>query len=257
MTPEQMKRLSSPEFSAVLAEDPELIRLQELLRSGEKSIPALLDALLLPYEQRIGLLPVRSLTAAKWAFLWGLDNGAVCNESMFSISDCDVFLFVLSHDLRELCLTAPEIPGAASGYAAATGLPFEELSAEIRTVVENAFSPLGMIPEDHNEDSAVFDGFWLASVCGIAARESRMSYAEVLHEMPLSLVCNFFCSWFCREREDGWKVRRIPPGEVVQAIQNRTDALAEVFLKMSPDPDRQHAECESREKRTDGKIERP
>lgn len=233
MTPEELKQLATPEFSAVLAKDPELIRLREDLQSGKKHIPALLEALLFQSEVRIGALPVRSLTPAKWAFLWGLDNGFVCSSESrkITVADLDIFLFILAQqDLHELSLSLPEIPGAASGYSVATGLPAESLLREIQAVLDQAFAPLQMKPPDPVGGDAVFDGVWLAQICGIAARESGFDYERVL-SLPLSLVCSFYIAWSQREGADGDKIRRVPPEEIMAAIQARTDELGIEFLK--------------------------
>ena len=232
MTPEQLKRLATPEFSAILAKDPELISLNDELRSGEKQIPALLDALLLPYECRIGSLPVKPLTAAKWAFLWGLNNGFVCGGASrkLTVADIDIFLYVLAQqDLRKLKLSLPEIPGEASGYSLAAG-PAEDIPKEIKTMIDLAFGPLSMLPPDPGSGDAVYDGFWLAQICGVAARESRFDYEKILHEIPLSLVCCLYCAYVKREGADGDKIRRIPPEEIMAAIQARTDELGKRFL---------------------------
>ena len=232
MTPEQLKKLATPEFSAVLAKDPELIRLREDLQSGEKHIPGLLEALLFQSEVRIGALPIRALTPAKWAFLWGLNNGFVSRgeSRKITVADLDVFLFILAQqDLRKLSLSLPAIPGAASGYSAAAGLPAESLLREIEQVIDQAFAPLQMMPPDPVGGDAVFDGVWLAQICGIAARESGFDYERVL-SLPLSLVCSFYIAWSQREGADGDKIRRVPPEEIMAAIQARTDELGREFL---------------------------
>ena len=238
MTPAELKWLATPEFSAILAKDPELIRLNDELRSGERQIPALLDALLLPYECRVGSLPVKPLTAAKWAFLWGLNNGFVCGGASrkLTVADIDIFLYVLAQqDLRKLKLSLPEIPGEASGYSAAAGLPAESLLREIEQVIDQAFAPLQMMPPDPAGGDAVFDGVWLAQICGIAARESGFDYERVLG-LPLSLVCSFYIAWSQREGADGDKIRRVPPEEIMAAIQARTDELGKRFLSDWSDP---------------------
>ena len=126
-------------------------------------------------------------------------------------------------------MSLPEIPGAASGYSAAAGLPAESLLREIEQVIDQAFAPLQMMPPDPVGGDAVFDGVWLAQICGIAARESGFDYERVL-SLPLSLVCSFYIAWSQREGADGDKIRRVPPEEIMEAIQARTDELGKRFL---------------------------
>ena len=189
---------------------------------------------------RIGSLPVRSLTAAKWAFLWMLKNPLVRQDGKaedgsaqtISQSELDVFLFVLSReDLRNLDLPLASIPGAASGYAAATGLESERLMAELRTVIEDAFEPLSMLPPSGGGSGEMsFDGSWLAWIGGVAARESLLPYDRCIHELPLSLVCDFFVSWRKRESVDGDKIRRPPRADIMEKISARIEEMSDDFL---------------------------
>ena len=190
---------------------------------------------------RIGSLPVRSLTAAKWAFLWMLKNPLVLpggktedgSAQTISQSELDVFLFVLSReDLRNLDLPLASIPGAASGYAAATGLDPERLLAELRAVIEDAFEPLSMLPPSGGGSGEMsFDGSWLAWIGGVAARESLLPYDRCIHELPLSLVCDFFVSWRKREGVDGDKIKRPPRADIMEKISARIEEMSDEFLK--------------------------
>lgn len=238
MTPEKMKRLATPEFSAVLAADPVLAELQSSLHDPKDWIPGTLDALLLSGGTRIGSLPVLPLTAAKWAFLWAADNPLVTGrKTQLTEEDLNVFLFVLCcPDLRQLTFPLTNLPVEARDYAAATGLPPERLLPEIRAVVDEAFLPLSMLPHDADpEDAAFYDGAWLAWIGGLAARESNLPYDRVIHELPLSLVCNLFISWHRREGADWNRIRRPANGEIMEQIAARVDELGKEFLEKNAD----------------------
>lgn len=240
-TAEQLRALAGPEFNARLAADPELAELQRHLHDRDNVIPGVLAAMMMQPGQRIGSLPVRSLTAAKWAFLWMLKNVLVVPEGnpggtggvqTISQSELDVFLFVLSReDLRNIDIPLASIPGAASGYAAATGLDPERLLAELRTVIEDAFEPLSMLPPSGGGSGEMsFDGSWLAWIGGVAARESLLPYDRCIHELPLSLVCDFFVSWRKRESVDGDKIKRPPRADIMEKISARIEEMSEEYL---------------------------
>lgn len=239
-TAEQLRALAGPEFNARLAADPELAELQRHLHDRGNVIPGVLAAMMMQPGQRIGSLPVRSLTAAKWAFLWMLKNPLVLpggkaedgSAQTISQSELDVFLFVLSReDLRNIDIPLASIPGAASGYAAATGLDPERLLAELRTVIEDAFEPLSMLPPSGGGSGEMsFDGSWLAWIGGVAARESLLPYDRCIHELPLSLVCDFFVSWRKREGVDGDKIKRPPRADIMEKISARIEELSGEYL---------------------------
>ncbi len=239
-TAEQLRALAGPEFNARLAADPELAELQRHLHDRDNIIPGVLAAMMIQPGLRIGSLPVRSLTAAKWAFLWMLKNPLVLpggktedgSAQTISQSELDVFLFVLSReDLRNIDIPLASIHGAASGYAAATGLDPERLMAELRAVIEDAFEPLSMLPPSGGGSGEMsFDGSWLAWIGGVAARESLLPYDRCIHELPLSLVCDFFVSWRKRESVDGDKIRRPPRADIMEKISARIEEMSDDFL---------------------------
>ena len=152
----------------------------------------LLDAIGLVGGGKIGSLNVMPLTAAKWGFLWGIENPLVARdlpaETVSTVSDMDVFLFVLAlRDLRKLTISFSELPGAASGYAAATGLAPEDVVREIHQVKQSAFHAFEMLPEVSGDgDSPHYDADWLTLLTGIAAREMQLPADRVMHEIPLS-----------------------------------------------------------------------
>lgn len=233
MSPDEMKLLASRDFSAVLAADPVLRELRSRLADRNDSIPAAMDAILFPGGTRIGKLPVLPLTAAKWAFLWIVDNPLVSGKNTISETEVNIFLYVLScPDLRKLNFALSNLPAEAHNYAGATGLDAETVMREIQSVIRNAFSPLAMLPQVNGDPEEVFyDGAWLAWIASIAVRESGMPYDRVIHEMPLSLVCNLYVAWRRREGMDSDKIRRPHNGEVMNRITARVDALGKKFLR--------------------------
>ena len=120
MSPEELNRLASKEFSAVLAADPVIRDLRSHLTDRKDFIPGTFDALLLTGGDRIGELPVLPLTAAKWAFLWAIESPFVTGKNTATETDLDLFLFVLScPDLRKLHVPLSQLPAEAASFAAA------------------------------------------------------------------------------------------------------------------------------------------
>ena len=229
-----MHRLASPEFSAILAADPILAELRSRLVDRRDFIPGTFDALLLTGGGRIGDLPVLPLTAAKWAFLWVIESPFVSGKGQVTETELDLFLFVLScPDLRKLQIPLTRIPAEADHYAAATGLPPEQVIREIQSVIGNAFSPLAMLPKSDSGSSeeVFYDGAWLAWIASIAVRESGMPYDRVIHDLPLSLLCQLYVAWRRREGFDGDRISRPRNGEIMDQIQARVDELGKEFLK--------------------------
>ena len=250
MSPEELIRLGSKDFSAILAADPVLKDLRASLVSRTDFIPGTFDALLLTGGDRIGELPVLPLTAAKWAFLWVIESPFAIGKGQVSETDIDLFLFVLScPDLRRLQIPLSQLPAEAGHYLQAAALPPEQVIREIQSVIGNSFSPLAMLPHSGSDPEEVFyDGAWLAWIASIAVRESGMPYDRVIHELPLSLVCNFYVAWRRREGIDGDKIRRPQNGKILDQISARIDALGKDYLKRSKS---QVASCKSAERDSD------
>lgn len=233
MSPENLIRLSSPEFSELLTADPVLADLRERLVSRRDFIPGTFDALLFPGNERIGKLPVLPLTAAKWAFLWILDSPFVSGKNSVSETDLNIFLFVLScPDLRKLQIPLSRLPAEAGHYMQTVGMEPAAILNEIRKMIDSAFAPLAMLPKSDSAPEDIFyDGFWLAWIASIAVKESAMPYDRVVHDMPLSLVCNLYVAWRRREGIDGNRIRRPQNGEIMDRINARVEELGKEFLK--------------------------
>ena len=233
MSPEELTRLASKEFSSILAADPVIRDLRASLTDRKDAIPAAFDALLLSGGDRIGNLPVLPLTAAKWAFLWTVESPFVIGADQASVIDLDIFLYVLAClDLRKLDFPITSLPVEARDYVAATGLESGQVIREIQSVIANAFSPLAMLPRSDGGGSGevFYDGVWLAWIASVAVRESGMPYDRIIHEIPLSLVCNFYVSWRRREGVDGDKIHRPQNGEILDRINARVEELGKEFL---------------------------
>ena len=234
MSPEELNRLASKEFSEILSADPVIRDLRASLTDRKDAVPATMDALLLTGGDRIGDLPVLPLTAAKWAFLWTVENPFVTGADQASASDLNIFLYVLAcPDLRKLDFSLTSLPVEARDYAAATGLESGQVVREIQSVIGNAFSPLAMLPKSVSETSeeVFYDGAWLAWIASVAVKESGMPYDRIIHELPLSLLCNFYVAWRRREGIDGDKIRRPQNGEILNRINARVEELGKEFLE--------------------------
>ncbi|MBQ6599611.1 MAG: hypothetical protein IJH79_18845 [Lentisphaeria bacterium] len=231
MSPEDLTRLSTKEFSAILAADPVLAELRSRLVDRRDFIPGTFDALLLSGGDRIGDLPVLPLTAAKWAFLWVIESPFVSGKGQVTETDLDLFLFVLScPDLQKRHVPLSQLPAEAARYAAATRLPPKQILQEIRLVINAAFSPLAMLPSSGGDPEEVFyDGAWLAWIASIAVKESGMPYDRVIH-LPLSLLCQLYVAWRRREGIDGDKIRRPQNSKILDLINTRVEKLGKEFL---------------------------
>lgn len=230
-TPEENRILAGKEFNAILRDDP-VLRELERRKYDRAAETRLLLATLGLGRWSIGSLPVLPLTAEKWCFLWILDNGFALDRNPVTPEDVDSFLYILAQpDLRKLDLPLHAIPGASSGFGAATGLPPAEVLGEIREVIRDAFRPLELIPpEGKAEDEAHYDTLWLTRICGIAGRESGVHAEEVCREMPLSTVCAYYVNWLIENSDDPKKYQRMPDRKTIAAMDARIDELAENFL---------------------------
>jgi len=228
-----MNDLATPQFSALLAADPALKELRNQLIERKNFAPDTFDALLLSGCDHIGALPVLPLTLAKWSFLWIVENPIVTGKDQIDETAINVFLYVLSSpDLRKLNFPLPELPVQARDYSRATGLDLNLIWSDIKDIVKSAFYPLKMIPKpDDPDQESFYDGAWITWVASIAVRESGIPYDRVIHELPLSLVCNFYVSYLRRETVDGGKIKRPQNGKIMDQIIERVNFLAQEFLK--------------------------
>lgn len=227
-----MELLAGKEFNDILAGDAVLQELEKSRYNSEAEKQLLLEVLQLG-DYRIGKLPVRPLTVAKWSFLWMLESPFVVGGAV-QIHDLDIFLYVLSLiDLRDINCPFEEIAKQSDGYALATDLGAEELIAEVKSVIKSSFLPFEMLTfgvSVNSDDSGVYDGIWACSMAAAAARESGMVFDYCLHNMSLSCVCSLIVNYQRRERIDGDKIRRVIPQDVEKKITARVDDLAQKYL---------------------------
>ena len=233
MDTEILELLAGKEFNEILAGDAVLKELEKARynSAGEKQL--LLEVLQLG-DYRIGKLPIRPLTVAKWSFLWLLESPFVIGGAV-GLGDLDVFLYVLSlMDLRELNCSLEKIAKRADGYALAADLEAGELIDEVKNVIKSAFLPFDMMPLKTSGDSGesgIYDGIWASFMASTAARESGMSFDYCLHRMSLSTVCSLIVNWNRRESEDGGQIRRRIPQEIEEKITARIDTLAKGYIE--------------------------
>ena len=232
-TEEQCRLLTSSAFNELLQNDPALKELESL--RYDKSIHArvLLETLGVG-AWYIGQLPIMPLTAAKWAFLWILDNRFANPQSGLSVSetDIDVMLYVLSvPGLSDINCALHEIPAKAANFRYAPKLSMEDVVIEVNAVIQQAFLPLAMLPgKPENSEEAYFDEIWLTAVAGCAARESGMPLDYCMHNMSLSSV---FALWVNYRRREGGEAQQIKypiPAEIEQKISERVDQMAVEYL---------------------------
>lgn len=235
-TSAELQQLAGAEFNRILTDDPELRRLESLKYDKSAETRLLLEVMGLG-DFRIGKLPVRPLTAAKWAFLWMLENRYAIGGAIRTI-DLDVALYIFSlFDLRDLRKTGGalwEIPGKAAGYSDATGLTFQELHREVAAWRDAAFRPLELMPPAGVSDEPPrYDAQWLTRICGVAARETGEPLEKVMYEMSLSTICCVYVNFAQRESAEPHQFRRRPDAELEAQISARIDQLAREFLNRS------------------------
>ena len=228
-TADELRLLAGPEFNQILAEDPVLADLESRKYNRAMDSHVLLEIMGVG-TFRIGDLPVRPLTAAKWAFLWMLQSPFVC-QGKATAQDLDVLLYILAcPDLRSLNIPLSDIPAAASGYSAAPAQPVSETVQDAQTLIMSAFHPLALLPASgHTSDKTpAYDGIWVTRIAGIAARESGHNYMFCLHDLSLSACCAFYANW--RAREEGKELRPHNSTETESAINARVEELTKQFL---------------------------
>ena len=230
---EELRLLASEEFNNILSADPELARLRRLVYNRALESRVLLEVLGIGYF-KIGDLPVRPLTIAKIAMLWMLASPFVIGGEVTE-SDLDVAYFLLAQpDLRRIPAAPAEIPAAAAGFAASTGLDFDEAVEEVKAMFQSAFAPLTLLPDDDddakNDEEPHYDGEWAIAYAGVAARESGMPLDYCLHEMSFSTVAGCVVNQYRRDSIDGSKIQHRPSAEISAEIDARIDELANRFL---------------------------
>lgn len=231
-TQEEYKTLAGTQFNEFLQNDPILNELEHSKYDKTLHAFSLLETLHLGAFS-IGKLPVKPLTAAKWAFLWILDNKFVTAPEAVTATDVDVMLYVLSiPDLTEINVALHDIPAVAAGYRNAPGTPLNEVIHEINTMIQQAFLPLAMLPskDSGSSEESYFDEIWLTAVAGCAARESGMPLDYCMHKMSLSCVFALWINYRRREGSESAQIRYPVAEEIEEKISGRINELAREFL---------------------------
>ena len=96
MDTEILELLAGKEFNEILAGDHILKELEKARYNSAAEKQLLLEVLDLG-DYRIGKLPIRPLTVAKWSFLWLLESPFVIGGAA-EIRDWDIFLYILTSD---------------------------------------------------------------------------------------------------------------------------------------------------------------
>ena len=232
MNAEEIKLLAGEEFNNILAGDAVLNALEKMKYSSKESWQLLLEVLQLG-DYRIGNLPVRPLTVAKWSLLWLLESPFVVGGTA-ELKDWDIFLYVLAQlDLRQLDLPLDRIALEAEGFTLATALEADALEAEVKNVIKSAFLPFEMMPlkaSGKSSEDGVYDGMWASFMAAAAARESGMSFDYCMHQMTLGCVCALVVNWHRRESMDADKIHRRFPEDIERKIAERIDVLAQEYI---------------------------
>ena len=230
ITTEQLKFLAaSAEFQKLLEEDEHIRELEASKYNRREEYLSLVDVLLLP--SGIGPLRISPVTPAVWSYLWVIGNGYTGDIRKADDIDTDIFLYLLSHDLRELCYTPAELTGAAIGYCGKNGIDYETAGNRICEMIAQAFRPLRMLPETSSNGGGtnVFDADWLTRLCSIVAQETHEKASSVMFEMSLCACCYFIQA--LRKKDTKNMIRKRSDAELCREIYEYTMRLAEAFLR--------------------------
>lgn len=218
---------SDQDFQTFIDSDPVLKKSYEATYDEKREFFAI-NAILGLAPVAVGRLPLRQMTPAKWAFLWGIGN-AYARKGDCRLLDADVFLYVLAKDLRDLGCTVQELPARAAGTAAAAGLTFKQAHEEIDYLISVAFLPLQLLPPPKPNDKPRFDAEWLADIVSVVSRESGEKASYILHEMPLTAVCAYIVS--ARKAIDTkHEVGRRASAAIAEDIMDRAYQLGAEYL---------------------------
>lgn len=230
LTPEQQLFLaSSPEFDAVLQDDPELKDLDACRIDYEREKDLLLDAFSGTWS--IAGVPVRPITPAIWSVLWVMKSPFVKKNATVHVGDIAVFLYLLAHGVNGLDFDTLEEQAKEEGRE--WGLPedADEILNELLDLVEIALAPLSMLPQTTtSSDDVVYDSDWLLSVCSVAARESGVTIQNVMADMPLSVVHGLLVVRARKAQPDKHYMKHSPDWVSKRELE-RVNALSEEFVK--------------------------
>ncbi len=230
-TEKQLQILAaSDEFQKLLEEDEHLRELEASKYDRQEEFAGLMDVLFFPTV--IGPLTVRPVTPAVWSYLWGMGNSYTADVRKANDMDTDIFLYLVSHDLRELKCTPAEVAAASIGYCGKNGISREAAETLLCGMIAQAFRPLRMLPETRfkGDGPNVFDEDWLTRLCAIVTRETQERASYVMFEMSLHACCCYFIQAL-RKTDVNNTIRRRSGAELCRMIYEYTMKLAEGFLR--------------------------
>ena len=232
LTPDELRTLAdSPAFQTLVASDPELDRLEAMQYRKDDEHSALQETLFRPCG-KIGNLSVMPLSPARWSLLWRYDSPYVRGGTVRT-ADIELFLLLLSLDLRPGGPFPDALPHRARGICRRAGLPFGELHNQLLDRVRIAFLPLKLLPPpapDTASDPVRFDAEWLNRICSAASVRTNTPMENVIFFMSLNQVCWQYVNML-RERLGSQIVRRRPDSELARAMLLRVYELGKDYLK--------------------------
>lgn len=232
LTPDELRMLAASEsFQKQVAADPELDRLESLQYRTADEVSALHETFFRPCG-RIGSFSVMPLTPARWSLLWSFSSPYVCGGAV-RLPDIELFLFLLTLELRPGGPFPAGLPQRASGVCRRAGLPSDEIHRRLLDRIRIAFLPLKLLPPaapDVSRGPVRFDAEWLNRICSAASVRTGTPIREVMFFMSLNQVCWQYVEML-RDRLGAQKVRRRPDSELAREILERVYELGVNFLK--------------------------
>lgn len=232
LTPDELRTLANSEaFQELVAADPELDRLESLQYRKTDEISALQETLFRPCG-RIGKLSVMPLTPARWALLWSFSSPYVRGGSVRT-ADIELFLYLLTLDLRPGSPFLPDLPRRALGICRRAALPSDEIHKSLLERIRIAFLPLKLLPPPgagSDASPARFDAEWLNRICSAAAVRTGTPIGDVMFFMSLNQVCWQYVNML-RDRPGSRGIRRRPDSEIARRMLLRVYELGEDFLR--------------------------
>ena len=142
----------------------------------------------------IGNLTVQPVTPALWAFLWIIGNHYATDIKKVTELDTDIFLYFLSHGIRNIPGRIDELPAMCAGTVKQTGLTYPEVASELLLLIYHTFRPMELIPGCDNTEPVRYDSFWLANLVSVVSKETGHNARNILFNMPLSACLNFYAA---------------------------------------------------------------
>ncbi len=228
LTAREMALLAGDQdFKRLCAEDPVLRELERTPIDRARSFTLLME--LFRAEFFIGAVPVQPVTPAVWALLWAIDSTYTQDLREITPEDTDIFLYILSHGVRNLGCAVQELPAAASGYCEKNGLSHEEAAGELIRMINTAFAALEMLPPNPRGER-IYDVDWLIQLAAVAVKVAGIPLYEVIFNTPLSVCCFCYVN-AARVNDPHGFIRPRTKQETIDAVIRRMDQLGSEYLK--------------------------